>query len=54
MSGTAIANPGPIADAASSPRRPAAARRTIEVDNHTLNFGPQHPAAHGVLRLIWR
>jgi len=24
----------------------------IEVDNHTINFGPQHPAAHGVLRLI--
>jgi NADH-quinone oxidoreductase subunit D len=53
MSGTAIANPGPIADAA-SPDAAAApdARRTIEVDNHTLNFGPQHPAAHGVLRLI--
>ena len=26
--------------------------RTVEVDNHTINFGPQHPAAHGVLRLI--
>jgi NADH-quinone oxidoreductase subunit D len=22
------------------------------VDSHTINFGPQHPAAHGVLRLI--
>ncbi|CAO3584214.1 unnamed protein product [Absidia cylindrospora] len=21
--------------------------------NFTVNFGPQHPAAHGVLRLIW-
>ena len=21
-------------------------------ENYTLNFGPQHPAAHGVLRLI--
>nr|WP_145134064.1 NADH-quinone oxidoreductase subunit D [Roseomonas gilardii] len=27
-------------------------RTTIEVDSHTINFGPQHPAAHGVLRLI--
>jgi len=26
--------------------------RTIEVDSHTVNFGPQHPAAHGALRLI--
>jgi NADH-quinone oxidoreductase subunit D len=26
--------------------------RTVEVDSHTVNFGPQHPAAHGVLRLI--
>ncbi|MCK8782807.1 NADH-quinone oxidoreductase subunit D [Roseomonas sp. NAR14] len=24
----------------------------VEVDSHTINFGPQHPAAHGVLRLI--
>jgi NADH-quinone oxidoreductase subunit D len=50
-----IADSGPVADSlAPEPGSPAAAadRRTIEVDNHTLNFGPQHPAAHGVLRLI--
>ncbi|MEN1928315.1 NADH-quinone oxidoreductase subunit D [Luteimonas sp. MJ250] len=29
---------------------PAEARQ--EIRNYTLNFGPQHPAAHGVLRLI--
>src|SRR3546814_2353646 len=23
-----------------------------EIRNYTMNFGPQHPAAHGVLRLI--
>ncbi len=23
-----------------------------EVENYTVNFGPQHPAAHGVLRLV--
>ena len=26
--------------------------KTVEIDNHTINFGPQHPAAHGVLRMI--
>jgi NADH-quinone oxidoreductase subunit D len=26
--------------------------RMTEIRNHTLNFGPQHPAAHGVLRLV--
>lgn len=27
--------------------------RTVpEIRNMTMNFGPQHPAAHGVLRLI--
>ena len=25
---------------------------TQEIRNYTLNFGPQHPAAHGVLRLV--
>src|ERR1700712_2189030 len=24
----------------------------IKIKNFTMNFGPQHPAAHGVLRLI--
>ena len=23
-----------------------------EIENYTMNFGPQHPAAHGVLRLV--
>ena len=23
-----------------------------KIENYTLNFGPQHPAAHGVLRLV--
>jgi len=31
---------------------PTLERKTIEIDSHTINFGPQHPAAHGVLRLI--
>ena len=26
--------------------------KRVEIDSHALNFGPQHPAAHGVLRLI--
>lgn len=26
--------------------------KIFEVDSHTINFGPQHPSAHGVLRLI--
>ncbi len=28
------------------------ARKMAEIRNYTMNFGPQHPAAHGVLRLI--
>ncbi len=26
--------------------------RDTKIENYTLNFGPQHPAAHGVLRLV--
>ena len=26
--------------------------KSVEFDGHAINFGPQHPAAHGVLRLI--
>jgi NADH-quinone oxidoreductase subunit D len=26
--------------------------KEVKVENHTINFGPQHPAAHGVLRLV--
>ena len=24
----------------------------VEIKTLTMNFGPQHPAAHGVLRLV--
>ena len=27
-------------------------RAMAEIKNYTMNFGPQHPAAHGVLRLV--
>ncbi len=30
----------------------ASAAKTIQIDSHAINFGPQHPAAHGVLRLV--
>ena len=33
-----------------SPAHPTTGDVTIE--NYTINFGPQHPAAHGVLRLV--
>jgi NADH-quinone oxidoreductase subunit D len=26
--------------------------REIDMQNYALNFGPQHPAAHGVLRMV--
>src|ERR1700747_2388807 len=35
-----------------SPNDAATPRKTVELDSHSINFGPQHPAAHGVLRLI--
>ncbi|HZF77582.1 MAG TPA: NADH-quinone oxidoreductase subunit D [Acetobacteraceae bacterium] len=48
---------GPLAAAAdpaafTSTTGDSAQTRRVEVDSHTINFGPQHPAAHGVLRLI--
>ena len=33
-----------------APAKPTAGDQTVS--NYTINFGPQHPAAHGVLRLI--
>ena len=30
----------------------ARAQKIVEIDSHAINFGPQHPAAHGVLRLV--
>ena len=32
--------------------RPERESGGIEIQNYTINFGPQHPAAHGVLRLV--
>ncbi len=34
------------------PETEAKRRHVVEIDSHAINFGPQHPAAHGVLRLI--
>src|SRR5271156_6958735 len=33
-------------------RRSRMRRGVAEIRNFTMNFGPQHPAAHGVLRLV--
>ena len=49
----AAIRPGLRAPAATSPGRAGTsskARRSIK--NFTMNFGPQHPAAHGVMRLV--
>ena len=39
---------------AMTPDRPGDGRslQMVEIDSHALNFGPQHPSAHGVLRLV--
>src|SRR5205807_6136324 len=46
-------------DAANHPRGEFRRERRLpqglimaEIRNYTMNFGPQHPAAHGVLRLV--
>ncbi len=33
-------------------QEPIEPTKRVEIDSHAINFGPQHPAAHGVLRLI--
>jgi len=38
-----------MTDLAAAPRRPDA---ETQIKTFTMNFGPQHPAAHGVLRLV--
>ncbi len=47
MSETIVTEPG-----LEPPGGSAAGKRMVELDSHSINFGPQHPAAHGVLRLI--
>jgi NADH:ubiquinone oxidoreductase subunit D len=37
---------------AGRPTARAEGNTMAEIKNYTLNFGPQHPAAHGVLRLV--
>jgi NADH-quinone oxidoreductase subunit D len=44
--GTKSGSPGPAAPVL-NPDTPQ-----VELRNFTINFGPQHPAAHGVLRLV--
>ena len=38
--------------AAEQPQQVKKSMSQPEIRNYTLNFGPQHPAAHGVLRLV--
>ena len=52
-------NPLPGDEKAEAPERHAeepmgspTMRRRSQIKNYTMNFGPQHPAAHGVLRLV--
>jgi NADH-quinone oxidoreductase subunit D len=41
-----------IADATSEPGQSEQDSADLEIQNYTINFGPQHPAAHGVLRMV--
>src|SRR6201996_4727912 len=51
MSETAIPEPG-VSEPGPSEPGDTQGRRVVEIDSHAMNFGPQHPAAHGVLRLV--
>jgi NADH-quinone oxidoreductase subunit D len=52
MSETAIPEPGTTLPPAQDDDLAATTTTQIEIDSHAMNFGPQHPAAHGVLRLV--
>jgi NADH-quinone oxidoreductase subunit D len=41
-----------LADRAAEERLDATRAREAAIANYTINFGPQHPSAHGVLRLV--
>jgi NADH-quinone oxidoreductase subunit D len=44
--------PGSAGPQAEGAAPAATAFKTVQIDSHAINFGPQHPAAHGVLRLV--
>jgi NADH-quinone oxidoreductase subunit D len=52
MSETAVPEPGTTLPPMQDEDLAATSTTTIEIDSHAMNFGPQHPAAHGVLRLV--
>jgi NADH-quinone oxidoreductase subunit D len=52
MSETVIPEPGTTLPPAQDGDLAATTTTQIEIDSHAMNFGPQHPAAHGVLRLV--
>ena len=50
---TGMIRPDPVLRTDSgAPTAEAVAYKTVQIDSHAINFGPQHPAAHGVLRLV--
>ena len=52
MSETAVPEAGTTLPPDQDDDLPGTRTVRVEIDSHAMNFGPQHPAAHGVLRLI--
>ncbi len=52
MSETVIPEPGSALPPMQDADLAGTTTTRIEIDSHAMNFGPQHPAAHGVLRLV--
>jgi len=52
MSETVVPEIGTPLPPAQDPDLAGTSTTKIEIDSHAMNFGPQHPAAHGVLRLV--